>query len=312
MAYGAGSVTILGFDPTTSWIAEGEAWDAPLWRRLLPARSGGTVSLTDDSTIVGAVSNLPSLALPPIGGLIVLLIGYIILVGPVNYLVLRWLDRREWAWVTVPALILVFAVGAFGFGSLLRGSDVIVHEVAIVRGAPGTDQAVAQSYLGVFSPSRASFQVRVPGNALLAAPMNGDIFGSGAASNLDVLQGDPSRIRDLAVGYGSLRTIRAEAQAAGPRITTDLRSRTTGSWHVTNASTARWWDRPSCSAPRRRTCRTWPGPDGGGQPRAHRNPLNQASLSDRVVGRSTGLQRQRVERGRAAQARPRSILDQLT
>ena len=57
-----------------------------------------------------------------------------------NYLVLRWLDRREWAWVTIPTLIAVFTVGAFGFGNALRGSDVILHEIAIVRGAPGTDR----------------------------------------------------------------------------------------------------------------------------------------------------------------------------
>ena len=87
------------------------------------------MTLIDDSTIVSAVINLPSLALPPIGGLIVLLFGYILLVGPVNYLVLRRLDRREWAWVTVPVLILVFTVGSFGIGGLLRGSDVIIHEV---------------------------------------------------------------------------------------------------------------------------------------------------------------------------------------
>ncbi len=177
--FGAGSVTLLGFDPTTSWIAAGDTIDTPLWRRLLPARAGGIVSLSDDSTIVSAVSNLPSLALPPIGGLLVLLFGYILLVGPVNYLVLRRLDRREWAWVTISALIAVFTVGAFGIGALLRGSDVIVHEVAIVRGAAGTDQATVQSYVGIFSPSRATFQVRFPGDALLASPMNGDVFGTG-------------------------------------------------------------------------------------------------------------------------------------
>lgn len=220
---GAGSVTLLGFDPTSSWIAEGDTIDTPLWRRLLPARASGIVSLTDDSTIVSAVANLPSLALPPIGGLLVLLFGYILLVGPVNYIVLRRLDRREWAWVTVPTLIVVFTVGSFGIGSLLRGSDVIVHEVAIVRGAPGTDQATVQSYLGIFSPSRATFQVRVPGDALLASPMSGDAFGSGAAGALDVLQGDPSRIRDLSVGFGSLRTVRAAAAASGPVIDGELR-----------------------------------------------------------------------------------------
>ncbi len=222
MSFGSGSVTLLGFDPATTWIAQGDAIDTPLWRRLLPPRSGGNVALADDQTIVGAVANLPSLALPPIGALLVLLAGYIVLVGPVNYLVLRYLDRREWAWVTVPVLIAVFTVGAFGIGALLRGSDVILNEVAIVRGAPGTDAAVAQSYLGIFSPSRATFQLRVPGDALLASPMNGDVSGGGGTADLDVLQGDPSRVRDLAVGFGSMRTVRAEASTTGPRVSATL------------------------------------------------------------------------------------------
>jgi hypothetical protein len=282
---------------------------------MLPARSGGTVSLTDDSTIVGAVSNLPSLALPPIGGLIVLLIGYIVLIGPVNYLVLRWLDRREWAWVTVPALIVVFAAGSFAFGALLRGSDVIVHEVAIVRGGPDTDQAVAQSYLGVFSPSRASFQVRVPGNALLAAPMNGDIFGSGASSSLDVLQGDPSRIRDLAVGYGSLRTVRAEAQATGPRVTAELRlenNRIVGT--VTNKSD-RTLVAPALvfGASSTNLKDLAPGATAEVSLTLTTNPLNQASLSDRVVGQvSWDFNGSAMNEAQQRKLVRRSILDQLT
>jgi hypothetical protein len=237
LSYGAGSVTLLGFDPTTSWIAKGEDWDAPMWKKLLPPRSAGTVSLSDDSMIVGAVANLPSLALPPITGLLVLLLGYIVLVGPVNYIVLSRLDRREWAWITVPVLIGVFTIGAFGIGSLLRGSDVIVHQVAIVRGAPGTDQATAQTYLGIFSPSRATFQLRVDGDSLLATPMNGDVFGGGTGAGIDVLEGTPSRVRDLEVGFGSLRTLRAEGSAVGPVVEASLRlgdGRITGT--VTNKS----------------------------------------------------------------------------
>jgi hypothetical protein len=235
-AYGAGTVTLLGFDPTTSWIADGDTIDAPLWRRLLPPRSGGTVSLADDQTIVSALATMPSLALPPIAALLVLLGGYIVLVGPVNYLVLRWLDRREWAWVTVPALIAVFTVGAFGIGGLLRGSDVILNEISIIHGAPGTDRAVAQSYVGIFSPSRATFQVRVAGDALLATPMNGEMFGA-TSGTLDVVEGNPSRVRDLDVGYGSMRTLRADSSARAPLVTADLRldaGRVTGT--ITNRS----------------------------------------------------------------------------
>ena len=80
MEYGSGSVTVIGFDPTTSWLAASHDVDS-LWHRFLPQRTtGGPVVTSDDSQIVGAVSQLAALALPPIGGLIVLLGGYILLI----------------------------------------------------------------------------------------------------------------------------------------------------------------------------------------------------------------------------------------
>ncbi|HEX5825545.1 MAG TPA: hypothetical protein VFY18_13890, partial [Candidatus Limnocylindrales bacterium] len=222
--YGSGSVTILGIDPTVGWIGASNAVRS-LWPNLIPPRSGGSVAIADDSQIVTAVSNLPSLALPPTGGLLLLLIGYIGLIGPLNYLILRRIDRREWAWVTMPVLIVGFALGAYAFGSALRGSSIIVNEVGIVRGAPDATEGIAQVYLGVFSPARGTYQVAVPGGALLSSPISGDVFG-GTGANLDILQGEPpgaSHVRDLAVGFGSLRTIRAESAATVPKIHADLR-----------------------------------------------------------------------------------------
>ncbi|HET7471966.1 MAG TPA: hypothetical protein VFJ71_02465 [Candidatus Limnocylindrales bacterium] len=222
-AYGAGSVTILGVDPTVGWIAESTAIRS-LWPSLIPPRSEGSVGISDDSQIVSAVGNLPSLALPPLRGLLLLLFGYIALIGPINYLILRRLDRREWAWVTMPVLIVAFAFGAYAFGSALRGSSIIVNEVGIVRGAPDAVEGSAQVYLGVFSPSRGTYQVAVPGGALLSSPISGDVFG-GTGASLDILQAEPpgaSRVRNLAVGFGSLRTIRAESQATVPKVHADL------------------------------------------------------------------------------------------
>ncbi|MEO8570540.1 MAG: hypothetical protein ABI553_02470 [Chloroflexota bacterium] len=222
--YGSGSVTLIGFDPSVDWIAKTDAATG-LWRRLLPARRAFGPSFSDDNNLVNAVSQLPALALPPLGGLLALLGAYILLVGPINYLILRRLDRREWAWVTIPILIGVFAVSAYGIGAALRGSDVIINQVSIVRGAPGTTDGTAQVYIGVFSPSRATYQVTVPGGALLSTPVSGDGFGvaPGTGITLDVLQGDPARVRDLAVGFGSLRTIRAETAVAVPLIQANLR-----------------------------------------------------------------------------------------
>jgi hypothetical protein len=221
--YGSGSVALLGFDPTADWIAKTDT-SGNLWRRLLPARTNGGLTFTDDNMLVQAVAQLPTLALPPISGLLAVLVAYILLIGPVNYLILKRLDRREWAWVTMPILIVVFAAGAYAYGAALRGSDVIVNEIAIVRGAPGATEGAAQAYLGVFSPTRSVYQLSVPGGALLSTSLNGDVLGGvGPTSALDVLQGDPARVRNLSVGFGSLRTIRGETQVAVPLIETDFR-----------------------------------------------------------------------------------------
>lgn len=222
MEYGSGAVTLLGFDPATKWLAATRDIDV-MWRRLLPQRTvGGPVVGSDDSQIVNAVNQLASLALPPIGGLLLLIGGYVLLIGPINYLILRRLDRRELAWLTMPILIAGFAVASYAFGTTLRGTDLIVNEVAVVRGAPGATEGSAQVYVGVYSPSRSTYQLEVHGGALLAAPSTGDFAGNGDPNALDIVQGDPAIVRDLAVGFSSLRTVRADAPATVPLVTAAL------------------------------------------------------------------------------------------
>jgi hypothetical protein len=224
LTYGSGRVTLLGFDPTTRWLAESKSVDA-LWRAALPARSADGVQFFDDSPLVQAVYQLPLLALPPTSGLLILIGAYIVIIGPINYLVLKRMDRRELAWITMPVLVLAFTAASFGYGFFLRGTDVVVNEVAIVRGAPDATEATAQVYFGVFSPTRATYQVLVPQGALLASPMSGDPFGQGTTT-LDIVQGTgpqrPSQVRNLSVGTSSLRVVRAQLPVAGPRMRATL------------------------------------------------------------------------------------------
>ena len=223
-AYGSGRVTLIGIDPTVRWLGESTSVD-PMWRSFLPDRSGSAALLLDDSQLVQAVYQLPALALPPTSGLLIIIAAYILIIGPINYLVLKRLDRRELAWITMPVLVLAFAAASFGYGSFLRGTDVVVNEVAIVRGAPDATEATAEVYFGIFSPTRSTYQVDVPQGALLASPINGDPFGQGFAT-LDILQGtgpgSPSSVRNLSVGSGSLRTVRAQLSITAPRMRANL------------------------------------------------------------------------------------------
>ncbi len=218
---GQGRTVLIGLDPGSAALDAQSA--IGLWRRALGPTSGQATNplvLQDDTQLVGALGALPAVALPDLGVLFAILALYIALVGPLNYLVLRHLDKSGWAWVTMPALVIGFSALTYGVGMSLRGTSVIVDQVAIVRAATGTDRGLAQVYVGVFSPDRRTFDVAVGGGALLANPISLEQSGTGVP--LDVVAGAETRLRGYQVGFGVLRAFRAEAPVEVPRLDVDL------------------------------------------------------------------------------------------
>lgn len=64
--------------------------------------------------------------------LLEVLIGvYVVLVGPVLYLILRKCKKREWYWVGAPALGILFIAGVFLFGRGLSVKDTRVYSVTV-------------------------------------------------------------------------------------------------------------------------------------------------------------------------------------
>ena len=91
-----------------------------------------------------------------------------------------------------------------------RGRDRVA-----ARRAPPT--ASAQVYVGIFSPSRGTLPgPRARRGAAVVADQATSSTARERSTQLDLLQGDPARVRDLAVGFGSLRTIRAETPVSVP------------------------------------------------------------------------------------------------
>jgi hypothetical protein len=309
-AIGQGRTTIIGVDPTGEGIA-GTPTAQALWRRALPLGNGAVVNplaLQDDSQIVAALNNLPAVGLPPLEQLVALLVAYIVLIGPINYLVLRRLDRREWAWVTMPLLIAIFSVGAFGLGRLLKGSDAIVNTIAVVRGAAGADSGLGQVYVGVFSPSRRSFDVSIAGGALLSNPISSQ--QQGTATPLDIVLGDPAQVRGYAVGFGSLRGFRAEAALPVPLVEADLElrdGRLQGT--ITNTSSEAIEDAGVVYGGSIAKLGTLaPGATSRLDLQLGTNQMFNSGLSDRILGPATGGT---SDRDRTVQSR-RAVIDQLT
>ena len=65
-------------------------------------------------------------------------------------------------------------------------------------------------------------QLEFPGSALLAAPISGEFSGNGDPTILDLVQSDPALVRNLAVGFSSQRTVRADSAASVPLVNAKL------------------------------------------------------------------------------------------
>jgi hypothetical protein len=145
--------------------------------------------------------------------LLAVIVGYILLIGPVSYLVLRRFDRRELAWIVAPMLVLVFSGVSYGIGVSMKGSQIIVNQIALVRSSIDGTAASVSTYAGIFSPTRATYDLTVRGDALLSALAANqfDPSGGGQAVNYATEQGDPAHLRGLAVSVLGLQAIRAEA-----------------------------------------------------------------------------------------------------
>jgi len=214
---GGGRVILLGTDVATE-AHRGWEGSPRLWARLLPTNValeqffGGFPPDEAQNAMGSALGNLPSLEVPPAELLLVVIVAYILLIGPISYIILRRMDRRELAWVTAPLLVVIFTACSFGIGNSMKGSEVIVNQISLIRSSGAGTSATVESYAGVFSPDRATYDVTVEADALLAKmrPINFD-GRPVAASDVVVEQGDPAHLRNLAIGVFGFEAVRADA-----------------------------------------------------------------------------------------------------
>jgi hypothetical protein len=158
--YGAGLVTLSAFDFASlrGWTGEGALWGSVLTHQAVFTPGYGA-RLNQTSLLDRGVLRLPSLNLPSTGTLLVFLLTYVLVIGPLNYLVLRRLRRLEWAWFSVPLVVLLFAGGLYLAGASLRGGQSELSQAAVVQGAEGQPRAFATAFIGLFSPRRATYTI---------------------------------------------------------------------------------------------------------------------------------------------------------
>jgi len=196
---GDGQVIYLAFDPALEPISN---WSGAkvLWKDLLineksdlangsvSSQFGGSFFNGQSNNLNGianALGNIEDMVLPSLRNMALILGLYIFLAGLVNYLVLKKLDKREWTWITVPVLAIVF-VGLIYFTSFkTRPAEVISHQINIVDVKPGTSLAKVTAITGLFAPTHETYHLQLQGRQLIGALPNidgGIGMGSGATN----------------------------------------------------------------------------------------------------------------------------------
>ncbi|MDQ6710650.1 MAG: hypothetical protein M3Z11_08865 [Candidatus Dormibacteraeota bacterium] len=186
-----------------------------------PFGTSGTSISERSNALSSVLGDIPALDLPSLQLTGVLVLLYVLLVGPINYLVLGALHRRALSWVTIPLIAVLVAGGAYGLGVGLKGRSVQSNQVAIVHAVPGADRAYQEIYTGIMAPTRGDYQVTLTGEKLFISPLsaNGNFGGSNAptrinpASNAVTLQG---------VTAFSLRGFATESVTTAPKLTGHL------------------------------------------------------------------------------------------
>jgi hypothetical protein len=158
---GVGNIIFCAFDLTDERISRHPKMFT-LWAAIFPFQALNDYDRLV-TTAIGAQLEMGlggAEVLPNLGIIGFVMLAYILLVGPANFLLLWRKKRLELAWITVPAIVAVFTVGILIVGYATKGSKYIYRECNLVRLRAGDSTGVVHSAIGFFSPRKSDFTIR--------------------------------------------------------------------------------------------------------------------------------------------------------
>ncbi|MFK7801266.1 MAG: hypothetical protein AB8G95_06525 [Anaerolineae bacterium] len=210
-AEGAGNIWFLALDPQFAplddWDGSLILWDSVAQYVPRPLLWEGSFANTD--SLYQAVSTIPAIQLPSVWLILGFMGLYILMVGPLNYIVLTRMERREMAWLTLPITILFFSGVALLIGLQFRGNRLIINQLSIVSGRIDSEQLRVESGVGIYSPRRDSFDIQFEPDTRLNFV---DRFAFGGLSDeRRIALGSENVLEEVLVAVGEITSITASS-----------------------------------------------------------------------------------------------------
>lgn len=140
------------------------------------AREGGSriahSGITDLSgQLQGALDQFRGVSYVPFVLIALLVLAYILLIGPGDYLFVRkLLGRMSATWVTFPLLVIISSVAAYAFAHWTKGDRLRLNQVDLVDFDLATSRVRGTSWAHVFSPEMAAYDMTLAPNLANGEP----------------------------------------------------------------------------------------------------------------------------------------------
>ncbi len=162
---GRGQLTVLTFspelEPFVSWTNRQYFWAKmmglpPEWLASEEYQQRGGYSIDG---VFGAMIDSKQVRKLPIAWLLVLLVGYLVVIGPLDRYWLNKINRQMLTWITFPIYVALFSGLIYVIGYKLRAGESEWNELHVVDVIPFGEQAElrGRSYASIYSPVNARY-----------------------------------------------------------------------------------------------------------------------------------------------------------
>lgn len=207
--------TTIPFAALRDW--NGLTW---VWRPVLqPAAPDiravvGRPNIYIQNDPLGRSLNIDALNLPHPIVIFLFIVGYIAVIGPATYIILKRRYTLDWAWISIPvtAIIVTLVLAVTGF--LLRGNSTIIYTLSTVQQQAQASHALVSAGTAVYTPFRTSYLIDI-NDADAVAPIRSSQLVSGLQ-----FRDDTNAQITLNGDIGSVQSVHAHRMTTAPLTVT--------------------------------------------------------------------------------------------
>lgn len=215
-----GQVVFLAFDPNQPPLNGGDQSHA-LWRQLLslhvrrfipplalfpesePVQEPFQGSKGFYSQLILAMVNAVAAKPVPLNWLIAYLGVYILVLIPLNYMVLRRLDRLHLSWFTLPMLAVLTSLGGYLMAARVQVGTHQMRQWTVWYTTSGSPQAIVESDWVLYSARTQRYRLRAAIDGVLLENSSSDLQSQRVA---EIPQETPAELRDVPIPLWSARS----------------------------------------------------------------------------------------------------------